>query len=205
MVWRKEAHHQNHFWHCGLVSPWTTRCADPLGHRPRSQTQAPLCTALNISAENIVPWFPRRWQVEVTFHEARTHLGMETQRQWAGFSILRITQALLSLFSMVTLPANAHARKDQVPIQQTAGYARKLPTFSDALRTVKQNLYPYLYFQTSPTRRDVRKSPPIHSRYHDSRSTRAFFQVSYGQSLAQRRLRNIYTSCLSIRMFIIAK
>jgi hypothetical protein len=147
---------------------------------PVTKTQALLCTDLKICAEQIVQWFPRRWQVEVTFHEVRTHLGVETQRQWADLSILRITPALLSLFSIVTLLANVHARKDQLPIQQTAWYVKKLPTFSDALTTVKQNLYSYLYFQTSPIHRDTRKSPAIRSTYRYSRSTRAFFQVSYG-------------------------
>jgi hypothetical protein len=148
--------------------------------KKRFKTQSLLCTDLNISAEQIVQWFPRRWQVEVTFHETRTHLGVESQRQWADLSILRITPALLSLFSIVTLLANVHARKDHLPVQQTAWYVKKLPTFSDALSTVKQNLYSYLYFQTSPVRREVRKSLPIHSNYRFSRSTRAFFQVSYG-------------------------
>jgi hypothetical protein len=148
--------------------------------KKRFKTQSLLCTDLNFSAEQIVRWFPRRWQVEVTFHEARTHLGVETQRQWADLSILRITPALFSLFSIVTLLANVHARKDNLPVQQTAWYAKKLPTFSDALSTVKQNLYSYVYFQTSPVRHEVQKSPPIRSTYHYSRTTRAFFQVSYG-------------------------
>lgn len=148
--------------------------------KKRFKIQSLLCTDLNISAEQIVRWFPRRWQVEVTFHEARTHLGVETQRQWADLSILRITPALLSLFSIVTLLANVHARKDNLPVQQTAWYAKKLPTFSDALSTVKQNLYSYVYFQTSPVCHEVRKSPPTRSTYRYSRTTRAFFQVSYG-------------------------
>lgn len=148
--------------------------------KKRFKTQSLLCTDLNISAEQIIRWFPRRWQVEVTFHEVRTHLGVETQRQWADLSILRITPALLSLFSVVTLLANVHVRKDSLPVQQTAWYTKKLPTFSDALTTVKQNLYSYLYFQTSPVRHEVRKSLPIHSHYRYSRATRAFFQVSYG-------------------------
>ena len=148
--------------------------------KKRFKIQSLLCTDLNISAEQIVRWFPRRWQVEVTFHEARTHLGVETQRQWADLSILRITPALLSLFSIVTLLANVHARKDNLPVQQTAWYAKKLPTFSDALSTVKQNLYSYVYFQTSPVRYEVRNSPPTRSTYCYSRTTRAFFQVSFG-------------------------
>jgi DDE family transposase len=153
----------------------------------RFKTQSLLSTDLNLSAEQIVRWFPRRWQVEVTFHETRTHLGVETQRQWADLSILRITPALLSLFSIVTLLANLHARKDNLSVQQTAWYVKKLPTFSDALTTVKQNLYSYLYFQTSPVRREVRKSLAIRSPalprprpYRYSRTAHAFFQVSYG-------------------------
>jgi hypothetical protein len=148
--------------------------------KKRFKTQSLLCTDLNISAEKIVQWFPRRWQVEVTFHETRTHLGVETQRQWADLSILRTTPALLSLFSLVTLLANLHARKDNLPVQQTAWYYKKLPTFSDALTTVQQNLYSYLYFQTSPVRCDVRKSPPIRSPYRYSPTTHALFQVPYG-------------------------
>jgi DDE superfamily endonuclease len=148
--------------------------------KQRFKTQALLCTDLNISADQIVRWFPKRWQVEVTFHETRTHLGVETQRQWADLSIVRITPALLSLFSIVTLLANVHAQKDNLPVQQAAWYTKKLPTFSDAFSTVKQNLYSYLYFQTSPVRQDVRKTSPARSTYRYSRSTRAFFQVSYG-------------------------
>jgi hypothetical protein len=33
-----------------------------------------------------------------TFHEVRTHLGVETQRQWSNLAMLRTTPALLGLF-----------------------------------------------------------------------------------------------------------
>jgi hypothetical protein len=104
------------------------------------KTQALLCTDVTVSPEQIIAWFVRRWQVEVTFHEVRTHLGVETQRQWADLSILRITPALLGLFSIVTLLANLHAQKQKLPIQQTAWYIKELPTFSDALNIVKETL-----------------------------------------------------------------
>jgi DDE superfamily endonuclease len=146
----------------------------------RFKTQSLLCTDLNISAEQIVQWFPRRWQMEVTFHEARTHLGVETQRQWADLSILRMTPALLSLFSMITLLAHVHARKDRLPVQPAAWYVKPRPTFSDALSTVKQELSSYLDFPTSPLRGPVRKLAPLRSTYRYSRTTRAFFQVPYG-------------------------
>jgi hypothetical protein len=39
------------------------------------------CTDLHATPEQILHWVVRRWSVEVTFEEARTHLGLETQRQ----------------------------------------------------------------------------------------------------------------------------
>ena len=144
------------------------------------KTQALLCTDPNISAEQIIQWFVRRWQVEVTFHEVRTHLGVETQRQWADLSILRITPALLGLFSMVTLLANLHAQKHKLPIQQTAWYLKKLPTFSDALSIVKQTLCSQRYFRTSIFYTQVRKLSRARSNYRLSRSPHAFWRVSFG-------------------------
>jgi hypothetical protein len=144
------------------------------------KTQALLCTDLNISAEQIIQWFTRRWQVEVTFHEVRTHLGVETQRQWADLSILRITPALLGLFSVVTLLANAHAQKQKLPIQQTAWYLKKLPTFSDALSIVKQTLSSHRCFRTSIFYSEIQKLPQARPNYRFSRSTHAFLLVSFG-------------------------
>ena len=64
-------------------------------------TQALLCT--NPSADpmsQILEWFVLRWQLEVTFQEVRTHLGVETQRQWSDLAIARTTPVLLGLFSL---------------------------------------------------------------------------------------------------------
>jgi hypothetical protein len=73
---------------------------DPLGEL---QPQAFLCTDLDAAAVDILQWFVARWQLEVTFQDARAHLGVETQRQWSDLDILRTTPALLGLFSLVTL------------------------------------------------------------------------------------------------------
>ncbi len=144
------------------------------------KTQALLCTDLSISPQEIVQWFVRRWQVEVTFHEVRTHLGVETQRQWADLSILRITPALLGLFSIVTLLANLHARKQKLPVQQTAWYTKKVPTFSDALALVKETLLLQHHFPTSMFHMDVRKQHPIQPVDHFSRSLQPFWDNSFG-------------------------
>jgi len=144
------------------------------------KTQALLCTDITVSPEQIIEWFVRRWQVEVTFHEVRTHLGVETQRQWADLSILRSTPALLGLFSIVTLLANLHAKKQKLPVQQAAWYSKQLPTFSDALRIVKQTLFSQRHFRTSQFYTEIRKVTRLRSNYRYSRSSRAFLSVSNG-------------------------
>ena len=62
-------------------------------------TQALLCTDLAVDPAQILEWFVLRWQLEVTFQEVRTHLGVETQRQWSDHAIARTTPILMGLFS----------------------------------------------------------------------------------------------------------
>lgn len=124
------------------------------------KSQALLCTDLKETPEQIVSWFVMRWQVEVTFHEVRDHLGVETQRQWSDLAIARTTPALLSLFSLVTLLAHTHAHHDRIPVRQAAWYCKPLPTFSDALALVRENLWQHRYFPLSQKRLDVRKLQP---------------------------------------------
>jgi len=130
---------------------------DPKG---KFKTQALLCTDLNEDPEQILEWFVMRWQLEVTFHEVRDHLGVETQRQWSDWAILRTTPALLGLFSLVTLLANTHAQKGKIPIRQAAWYCKPWPTFSDALALVRQEFWQHRYFQLSQKRYDVREMQP---------------------------------------------
>jgi hypothetical protein len=107
----------------------------------------------------IVEWFVMRWQVEVTFEETRRHLGVETQRQWSDKAIARTTPLLLGLFSWVTLVAHAfHTSDCPVGVRQAAWYAKPLPTFSDALALVRQQLWACLpTFQTSGSGPDMIK------------------------------------------------
>jgi DDE superfamily endonuclease len=70
------------------------------------KTQALLCTELDADPHKIVCSFVMRWQLEVTFQEARRHVRLETQRQWSELAIRRTTPVLLGLFSLITLFAH---------------------------------------------------------------------------------------------------
>jgi len=102
----------------------------------RFKPQALLSTNLDYTPEQILPWFVRRWTMEVTFEEARAHLGMETQRQWNDRAIARTTPALLSLYSIITLNAHLLIEKGMTSVRSTAWYRKTRPTFSDAIALV---------------------------------------------------------------------
>ena len=125
---------------------------DPLGE---FEPQALLSTDQGAAAAQIVEWFVLRWQLEVTFEEARAHLGIETQRQWSDLAILRTTPALLGLFSLITLFAHELLQGQAMATRQTAWYQKSVPTFSDTLAFVRQQLWPITISWLSPGKADV--------------------------------------------------
>jgi DDE superfamily endonuclease len=129
---------------------------DPKG---KFKTQALLCTDVTIDPRQMIKWFVLRWQTEVTYHEVREHLGVETQRQWSDRAILRTTPALLALFSLVTLLAHQHTRRRKLPIRQTAWYHKTQPTFSDALALVRRQIWQHECFRMADSRSDGAKLP----------------------------------------------
>jgi hypothetical protein len=119
-----------------------------------------LCTELDYSAWQIVNWFVRRWQIEVTFQEARRHLGLETQRQWSDKAVARTTPLLLGLFSWVTLVAHYLQQTQPVSVRQAAWYVKDRPTFADALSWVRQHFWQAsLTFSMSAQDPDMVKIP----------------------------------------------
>ncbi len=129
---------------------------DPKG---KFKPQALLCTDQEAGPVQILQWFVLRWQEEVTLREVRTHLGVETQRQWSDLAIARTTPALLGLFSLVTLLADQSVTRCNLPIRQVAWYSKQLPTFSDALAVVRDQLWQTMTIHTSPSSADIAKVP----------------------------------------------
>jgi hypothetical protein len=115
---------------------------DPTAFFATDQTAAPL---------QILAWFILRWNVEVTFEEARAHLGIETQRQWSDLAIARTTPALLGLFSLVTLLAHHLSHDKPFPVRSAAWYVKTEATFSDAIALVRRHLWTNTKFTNSPS------------------------------------------------------
>lgn len=125
---------------------------DPEG---KIEPRAIQCTNLNLSAMEIINFFIRRWTVEVTFQEVRTHLGVETQRQWSDLAITRTTPLLMGLFSLTTLLAHRLNQQDKLTINQSSWYQKEQPTFSDAIASVRYQIWSKQKLFTSCGLQDV--------------------------------------------------
>jgi hypothetical protein len=111
---------------------------DPQG---RFDPQALLCTDPAREPLQILTWYVRRWQVEVTFREVRDHLGVETQRQWSDRAIARTTPCLLALFSIVALLASRLSPRARRAVSTAAWYRKPHPTFADTLAAVRRQFW----------------------------------------------------------------
>jgi DDE superfamily endonuclease len=105
----------------------------------KRRLEAFVCTDLEATPVPIREWVLMRWSVEVTFEEARAHLGLETQRQWSDHAIARTTPVRLALFSMVTMRALRLSPGGQIPVPVTAWYRTAEPTFADCLTLVRRH------------------------------------------------------------------
>lgn len=120
-----------------------------------------LSTDLDLNPVEILTYFVRRWQVEVTFAEVRRHLGVESQRQWSDLAIARTTPCLLGLFSLVTLMADRLDIQGALQVRQTAWYEKADPTFSDAIAAVRHHLWRQQTFSTCPSAVQIVKIPRL--------------------------------------------
>lgn len=136
-------------WHTPGYDPLPIRWVlvrDPLG---KLEPCAFFATDQGVTPSQILTWFILRWNVEVTFEDAREHLGLETQRQWSDLAIARTTPALLGLFSLVTVLAHKLTQDQPFPVRSTAWYTKTEPTFADAIALVRRRLWTDMQFVNS--------------------------------------------------------
>jgi len=87
----------------------------------------------------VIGYYCGRWNIETTFQEARSCLGLETTRGWREKTVLRAGPCLLGLYSVVailfaTLPESKRTGAVTWPGKATV-------TFSDALCAVRRWLW----------------------------------------------------------------
>jgi hypothetical protein len=146
-------------WYHAGTSPVAIRWVLMRDPQKEFDPQALLSTHLEQTPKQMLTWFVRCWTMEVTFEEARAHLGMATQRQWNDRAMARTTPALLSLYSVIALTAHVLIHKGADCVRSTAWYTKTRPTFADAIALVRRQLWDHLHFSMSQQETGLIKIP----------------------------------------------
>lgn len=118
-------------------------------------------TDTSMSAKAVIEMYGGRWNIETTFQEMRSHLGLETTRGWSEQTVLRMAPCLFCLYTLIvifydTMPwSNAHVR-----VRQWVG--KDATTFSDMIGSVRRYMWMEWIFTQVPGGSAVQKlSNPI--------------------------------------------
>lgn len=105
-------------------------------------------TNVNLSAQEIIEAYTRRWNIETTFEEMRAHLGLETTRGWSRWTVLRAAPCLFGLYSVVALLYWSLPRK-HTEGAKLRWEGKTGTTFSDAITAVRRWLWTTWAFKTA--------------------------------------------------------
>ena len=109
-------------------------------------------------AAQVVSYYTARWSIEVTFQEARAHLGVQTPRNRSPKSVLRSFPWLMGLWGIVCLTyAGLVEASGPASVRQAPGYTKAEPTFADALACVRRSIWSSLLLQKPGVHRGIAK------------------------------------------------
>jgi hypothetical protein len=97
-------------------------------------------TDVTMSAREVVETYVGRWNIETTFQEMRSYVGLETTRGWKEKTVLRAAPCLFGLYTLVAcLHGQLPKRYARLRAVEWAGKADV--TFSDAITAVRRWLW----------------------------------------------------------------
>lgn len=95
-------------------------------------------TSYAATATEVLTWYAWRWSVEVTFHDAKQHLGFEDPQGWSPRAVERTAPTAMLLYSLIVLwfvqKGHQHYRELQLPWYKTKEHA----SFRDMLITLRR-------------------------------------------------------------------
>jgi DDE superfamily endonuclease len=94
-------------------------------------------TATDASADQIMLWFSRRWPIEVTFHDAKQHLGIGEPQNRTRQAARRTAASGFLLYSLVTLWHECIRPEPAVSLREWRG--KQAPSFADMLAALRSD------------------------------------------------------------------
>lgn len=99
--------------------------------------QAFYSTMHRATADQVLAWYAMRWSVEVTFHDAKQHLGFEQPQGWSRQAVERTAPMAMLLYSLIVLWfAKVGHRLYQPPLRPWYPH-KPHASFADMLATLR--------------------------------------------------------------------
>lgn len=109
-----------------------------------------------LTPREIVEAYVGRWSIEVTFEEAREHLGLGTTRGHCEETVLRGEPCLLGLYTLVALWDSSRSPRD-LEKREVCWAGKESRSFSDAIAMVRRDLWKGWVLNTPRHRRAFAK------------------------------------------------
>lgn len=110
-----------------------------------------------LKPQAIISHYTARWNIETTFQELRSHLGLESTRGWCRQTVQRAAPCLFGLYTVVALLFAFLPPSDR---SGSVAWPGKVgTTFSDALTAVRRWLWSEWVFQQAGNRTAIQKLP----------------------------------------------
>jgi hypothetical protein len=97
-------------------------------------------TSPNLSVEEILEGYARRWSLEVTFHETKASIGVDHPQSWTRASVERTAPTAMVLYTLVVLWYADHGHATAAATwPRRPWYTRKhAPSFEDMIATLRR-------------------------------------------------------------------
>jgi hypothetical protein len=109
------------------------------------------------SPATVITAYTGRWNIETTFQECRSCLGLESTRGWCRATVLRAAPCLLGLYT--TVAVLYHRLPERKRIGQVSWPGKRSVSFSDALSSVRRWLWAEAVFPQAIGPSAVEKLP----------------------------------------------
>lgn len=96
-------------------------------------------TDVTLTAQTIIETYGRRWNLETTFEEMRSYVGLETTRGWCRKTVERAEPLLFGLYTVVACLYHLMPESERSGGIKWAG--KEQLTFSDAMTSVRRWLW----------------------------------------------------------------
>jgi len=123
------------------------------GRRP----QAFYSTAHEATAEQVLRWYAMRWSIEVTFHDAKQHLGFEQPQGWSRRAVERTAPVAMPWFGLIVLWFAREGHRRYAPPDRPWHAHKPHASFADMLNTLRRESVRHEILQTGLSGRGSRK------------------------------------------------